>query len=86
MLAHQLHFSACGLLGHAGLEGALVDVAAKLGPMGAQGGLVGSPQQVIDRIGEYVDAGAQQVNIAFRPPVDWQALQSYIEEVMPAFR
>lgn len=50
------------------------------------GGLSGEPQQVIDRIGEYIDAGAQQVNIAIRPPVDWDALQEYIDDVMPAFR
>ena len=62
------------------------DVSARLGPMGAQGGLSGTPQQVIDRIGQYIDAGAGQINIAFRPPVDDPALQQYIDKVMPAFR
>lgn len=61
------------------------DPAARLGPIAAQGGLAGSPQQVIDAIGQYVDAGAAQVNIAFRPPVDWDALQQFVDEVMPAF-
>jgi alkanesulfonate monooxygenase SsuD/methylene tetrahydromethanopterin reductase-like flavin-dependent oxidoreductase (luciferase family) len=51
-----------------------------------EGSLWGEPQQVIDRLGEYVDAGAQGINVAIRPPVDWDALQSYIEDVMPAFR
>jgi F420-dependent oxidoreductase-like protein len=55
-------------------------------PRGREGGLWGEPQQVIDRIGEYVSGGASRVNIAIRPPVDWDALQSYIEDVMPAFR
>lgn len=55
-------------------------------PRGRDGGLWGEPQQVIDRIGEYVDGGAVRVNIAIRPPVDWDALQSYVEDVMPAFR
>ena len=50
------------------------------------GGLHGEPQQVIDKIGEYIEGGAQRVNIAIRPPVDWEALQEYIEDVMPAFR
>jgi F420-dependent oxidoreductase-like protein len=50
------------------------------------GSLFGEPQQVIDRIGEYVDAGAARINVAIRPPIDWDALQSYIEDVMPAFR
>ncbi len=52
----------------------------------AQGSLVGSAQQAIDRIGEYQDVGLKGLNIAFRPPVDWDALQLFIEEVMPAFK
>ena len=50
------------------------------------GALLGSPQQAIDRIGEYLDAGIQGLNIAFRPPIDWDALEAYIEEVLPVFR
>jgi len=34
------------------------------------GVLMGSDEQVLDRIGQYVDAGADQVNIAVRAPVD----------------
>ena len=34
------------------------------------GVLMGSPDQLVDRIGEYVDAGADQINIAMRAP--WQ--------------
>jgi F420-dependent oxidoreductase-like protein len=48
------------------------------------GALMGSPQQVVDRIKEYDAAGAQGVNIAFRPPVDWDAFESFIENVFPA--
>ena len=51
----------------------------------AAGALLGSPQQAIDRIGEYLDAGVQGLNIAFRPPIDWDALEAYIEEVIPVF-
>lgn len=50
------------------------------------GALIGGPQQAIDRIGEYVDAGVQGLNIAFRPPIDWDALEAYISEVMPVFQ
>jgi len=60
--------------------------AQQLDPRQAAGGVSGEPQQVIDRIGEYIDGGAQRVNIAIRPPVDWEALQEYIEDVMPAFQ
>ncbi|MBW2281927.1 MAG: TIGR03560 family F420-dependent LLM class oxidoreductase [Deltaproteobacteria bacterium] len=49
------------------------------------GVLVGGVQQAIDRIGEYERAGAQGLNIAFRPPIDWDAYQAFLEEVVPAF-
>jgi F420-dependent oxidoreductase-like protein len=49
------------------------------------GALVGGVQQAIDRIGEYERAGAQGLNIAFRPPVDWDAYRAFIEQVAPAF-
>ena len=53
--------------------------------MGREGMLVGTPAQAIDRIGEYERAGAQGLNIAFRPPVDWEAFDAFIEEVLPVF-
>jgi F420-dependent oxidoreductase-like protein len=34
------------------------------------GVLIGSPDQLVDRIGEYVEAGADQLNIALRAPWD----------------
>ena len=49
------------------------------------GMLFGTASEVIDGIGAYVDAGAQGVNIALRAPFDWEALQVFVEEVMPAF-
>ncbi|MEE9254621.1 MAG: TIGR03560 family F420-dependent LLM class oxidoreductase [Pseudomonadales bacterium] len=52
-------------------------------PTGAGGALVGSPQQAMDRLGEYETSGIKGVNIAFRPPVDWDAFEAYIEEVLP---
>ena len=50
------------------------------------GSLTGSPQEAVDMIGALQDVGIKGVNIAFRPPVDWDNLQLYIEEVMPHFR
>lgn len=41
------------------------------------GVLSGSDEQIIDRIGEYVEAGADQVNIALRPPFDVDALERF---------
>lgn len=48
------------------------------------GALVGSAQQVTDRIMEYDKAGAQGLNVAIRPPVDWDAFETFIEKVFPA--
>ena len=50
-----------------------------------RGSLTGSVQEAVDTIGALQDVGIQGVNIAFRPPVDWDNLQCYIEEVMPHF-
>ena len=50
------------------------------------GQLTGTAAEVMDRIGQYADAGAQQLNLAIRAPFEWEALQAFIEEVMPAFR
>lgn len=61
----------------------LGDRAPEVNP---EGSLVGSPQQAVDRIGEYVDTGVQGLNIAIRPPVDWEALQRFIDDVMPHFQ
>lgn len=41
------------------------------------GVLTGSDEQVIDRIGQYVDAGATQINLALRAPFDTDALERF---------
>lgn len=41
------------------------------------GVLTGSEQQVIDRIGEYVDAGADQVNLALRAPINVDDIERF---------
>ena len=51
-----------------------------------QGALLGGKQEAIDRIGEYQAVGAQGLNIAFRPPVDWDSYQLFLQEVAPAFK
>ena len=50
------------------------------------GQLSGTPEQTVERIAQYAEAGAEQLNIAMRAPFDWDALQAFIEQVMPAFR
>src|SRR5205823_13939160 len=46
------------------------------------GALVGGPQDVVEQVGRFADAGVTALNIAFRPPVDWDALQALVEEVV----
>src|SRR5213593_1667885 len=47
--------------------------------------LVGTPPHVIERIGEHAAAGAEWVILALRAPFDWEGLELFIQEVMPAF-
>jgi alkanesulfonate monooxygenase SsuD/methylene tetrahydromethanopterin reductase-like flavin-dependent oxidoreductase (luciferase family) len=48
--------------------------------------LIGTPAQVIDRIGEYQRAGCEWVIIALRAPFDWESYELLIDRVLPAFR
>jgi alkanesulfonate monooxygenase SsuD/methylene tetrahydromethanopterin reductase-like flavin-dependent oxidoreductase (luciferase family) len=47
--------------------------------------LVGTPSEVIERVHEYRAAGAEWVILALRAPFDWDGLELFIREVMPAF-
>jgi len=47
--------------------------------------VTGTAPEAIDRIAEYMEAGADGLNIAFRPPIDWDAVEAYIERVLPVF-
>ena len=49
------------------------------------GAVAGTAPEVIDRIAEYMEAGADGLNIAFRPPIDWDAFEAYIDKVLPVF-
>ncbi len=50
------------------------------------GHLIGTPAAVRDRIGAYERAGADWVILALRAPFDWEGLDLFVREVMPAFR
>ena len=41
------------------------------------GVLTGSNEEILDRIGQYVDAGADQVNLALRAPFDLESLEHF---------
>ena len=49
------------------------------------GAQIGTPNQVIDRIGAYSDVGVQGLNINVNAPFNWEALQVFCEEVVPSF-
>lgn len=50
-----------------------------------RGAVTGTPSEAIDALAPYAEAGVDRINIALRPPLDWDALQAWSEEVMPAF-
>ncbi len=52
----------------------------------APGALMGTPAQAAERILQYTAAGATEVNIALRAPFNAEALDAYIEQVMPQVR
>ena len=51
-----------------------------------EGSLVGTPDQAAKRIEEYLQAGAQNLNVALRAPWDAEALDAYVGEVIPALQ
>lgn len=64
-------------VGIAWTEESLVQQFGALAPHVKPGVLTGSNQQVVDRIGEYVAAGADQVNLALRAPFDIDTLERF---------
>jgi len=50
------------------------------------GSLLGRPADAMEQIAPFVEAGAQLVNIAIRPPWDEQLLWEYVETVVPMMR
>ena len=48
-------------------------------------GLFGTPSEVVDLIGEYSNVGAHGLTLDLKAPFDLDALQAFVEEVMPAF-
>jgi F420-dependent oxidoreductase-like protein len=48
--------------------------------------LTGSSQEMVDRLGEYAEAGADTVILALRAPFDPDALERFAAEVVPQLR
>ena len=52
----------------------------------AEGVVGGTCQEAIETIKAYEQAGADRVSIAIRPPIEWESLQAFAEEVIPAIK
>ena len=50
------------------------------------GALLGTPEQAVEQVLAYAEAGADMVNVALRAPFDREALEAYQEVVMPEVR
>jgi alkanesulfonate monooxygenase SsuD/methylene tetrahydromethanopterin reductase-like flavin-dependent oxidoreductase (luciferase family) len=50
------------------------------------GSLMGRPEDVLDQVAPYIDAGAQLINVVIRPPWDKELLDAYVTDVLPAMR
>jgi F420-dependent oxidoreductase-like protein len=65
------------------------ELRRQFGPMSdyvKPGVLSGSVQEMVDKVGGYVDAGASYVILAMRAPFDRDGLERFAAEVMPAMR
>ena len=50
------------------------------------GALIGTPARAAETLAAYADAGAQAINVALRAPWDAEALDAYLDEVVPKAR
>ena len=65
------------------------ELKRQFGPMSnyvKPGVLSGSVQEMVDKVGAYVSAGAQWVILAMRAPFDRDGLERFASEVIPAVR
>lgn len=65
------------------------ELRAAWGPAASRiegGALLCTPTEAVERIKQYEAAGADMVNVALRAPWNTEALDAYIEDVMPQLR
>ncbi len=63
-------------------------LAQQVGPQALEqpGYLIGGPAAVAEQLAAYREAGVRSLNLALRPPVDWKALEVFVDQVMPQVR
>jgi alkanesulfonate monooxygenase SsuD/methylene tetrahydromethanopterin reductase-like flavin-dependent oxidoreductase (luciferase family) len=64
-------------VGLAYTEDSLVQQFGQIANFVRGGVLSGSDDEIVDKIGQYVEAGADQVNIALRAPFDLEAVERF---------
>ena len=71
-------------------EAELAKIDAQWGPEVAkrivEGALTGTPDQALEQLDAFRQAGADMVNVALRLPVDGEAFDAYLDTVVPAAR
>jgi alkanesulfonate monooxygenase SsuD/methylene tetrahydromethanopterin reductase-like flavin-dependent oxidoreductase (luciferase family) len=50
------------------------------------GSLLGRPGDVMEQVAPFVEAGAQLINIAIRPPWDMELLAQYVQDIIPMMK
>lgn len=50
-----------------------------------RGAVTGTAGRAIDLVGRFADTGVARVNISVRPPLDWDSLHAWSQQVIPAF-
>jgi len=64
----------------------LVEDWGELAERTMDGALLCTPDAAVERVMEYVEAGADEINIALRAPFNSEALDAYLTDVMPKVR
>ena len=55
-------------------------------PFVKPGALCGGAAEIVDRIGQYQDAGVDWINLGLRAPFDLAAIERFATEVIPQVR
>ena len=80
------HLGAMHADAHAELDRIEQQWGPEVAPPVTGGALTGTPDRAVERIPEYRAGGADLVNVALRLPVQTDALEAYLTEVVPAAR
>ena len=68
------------------VRAAVTEQWGDMAPRVMAGGLTGTPDDAVNRIAEYADAGADALNIALRAPWPPEALDAWFDDVVPRVR